>query len=263
MTSFVPLVPVAPLLAHIGSPNNPWIGVMTVSAWVLLVVFLLVVARRIQVEAPGDLLLPFAAVVLVAGLTGSLGDVINDQGPWAVPAGLVVLVALLVAAFGSAEFRWGDRSTYLVLGLAVVASVAFYNPLEDLWFPTNAEDVPLPVLDDAQVAAEVVEPIGDDGRFTVRVTLEGATFGDGLGTAPREDPEEGLVPRFQVGPVYLNPPVPEDCAAAEVCTEAEFQLTLPEGFASDPPESLVVELLTADGLPFAPPLQTRFEVAAG
>ena len=254
------MTPFIPLLAHIGSPNNPWIGVMTVSALVLVVVFVLVAAGRVQLQAPGDLLLPLAAAVLVAGLAGSLGDVINDQGPWAVPAGLVALVALLVGAFRGVEFSWGQRRTWGVVGLAAIAAVALYNPLNDLWFPTDASGEPLPTLQDAQVTATVTEPLGDDDSLTVRVTLDGATFGDTItGTRPA-DPETRLVPRFQVGPVYLNPPVPPECAAIEDCTEAEFELTLPTGFVSSPPESLVVELLTADGLPFAPPLQTRFEV---
>lgn len=259
MSTFVPL------LAHIGSPNNPWIGVMTVSAWVLLVVFVLYVARKVQIDAPGDLLLPFAAVVLIAGLTGSLGDAINDQGPWAVPAGVVVLVALLLAAFRDVDLRWGDRGTYVVLGLAVVASVVFYNPLENLWFPTSADDIPLPALDDGVVTAEVVEPLGDDGTVTVQVRLEGATFGDGTLRERPEDAETGLTPRFQVGTVYLSPPVPEECAAAGDCTEARFELVFPEGFVTDPPEELVVEMLSADQLPFAPPMQDRFSLdpAAG
>ena len=254
------MTPFIPLLAHIGSPNNPWIGVMTVSAWVLLVVFVLVAAGRIQLQAPGDLLLPLAAVVLVAGLAGSLGDVINDQGPWAVPAGLVALVALLVGAFRDVQFRWGDRRTWVVVGLAAFAAVALYSPFNNLWFPTDDSGEPLPALQDAVVTAMVTESLGEDGTLTVRVVLEGATFGDTTMAARPADPETRLVPRFQVGPVYLNPPVPPECAAVEDCTEAEFELTLPTGFVSNPPESLVVELLTADGLPFAPPLQTRFEL---
>ena len=249
-----------PVLAHIGSPNNPWIGVMTVASWVLLVVFVLVVVDRIEVRAPGDLLLPLAAVVLVAGLTGSLGDVINDQGPWAVPAGLVVLVALLWAAFGDLDLSWGRRPTYVVIAAAAVAAVALYAPLEGLWFPTDEDDQPLPALQDAEVTAEVVEPLGEDGTVVVRVTLDSATFGDNVGGERPADPETGLTPRFQVGPVYLTPPVPEECVEQEACTEAEFELTLPSGFVSDPPESLVVELLTADRKPFAPPLQTRFDL---
>lgn len=249
-----------PLLAHALSAYNPWIGVMTVSAWVLLVVFGLYVAGRLQIDTPGDLLLPFAVVVLVAGLAGSLGDVINDQGPWAVPAGLVVLVALLVAAFSDLDFHWGQRRTFGVLALVVVAAVALYNPLEQVWFPTSAEDIPLPPLEDGEVTAEVVAPIGEDGTFVVLVTLENATFGDNTPGERPADPETGLVPRFQVGPVYLTPPIPPECVEAEVCTAAEFELTLPSGAASDPPESLVVELLTADQLPFAPPLQTRFDL---
>ena len=203
-----------PLLAHIGSPNNPWIGVMTVAAWVLLVVFIMAVADKLQLDAPGDLLLPFAAVVLVAGLTGSLGDVINDQGPWAVPMGLVALVALLWAAFGDLDLQWGQRPTFVVIGVAAVAAVALYNPLENLWFPVNENDIPLPALGEAQVAAEVLDPLGDDGRVVVRVTLDGATFGDNVGGARPADPEQDLVPRFQVGPIYLQPPIPDDCVAA-------------------------------------------------
>ncbi len=255
----LPLTPM-PLLAHALDAYNPWIGVMTISAWVLLVVFGLYVARRLEIDTPGDLLLPFAVVVLVAGLAGSLGDFINDQGPWAVPAGLVVLVALLIAAFGETDFRWGQRRTFVVIALAVVAAVALYNPLENLWFPTSPEDIPLPPLEDGVVAAEVVEPLGEDGTFVVRVTLENATFGDNTPGERPDDPETGLVPRFQVGPVYLTPPIPPECVEAEACTEADFELTLPAGVTSDPPDSLVVELLTADQLPFAPPLQTRFDL---
>jgi hypothetical protein len=49
---------IIPLLAHIGSPNNPWIGVMTIAALALLVIFVLVAFHTITMEAPGDLLLP-------------------------------------------------------------------------------------------------------------------------------------------------------------------------------------------------------------
>jgi hypothetical protein len=248
-----------PLLAHIGSPDNPWIGVMTVAALMLLVVFALYLFRRIEIDAPGDLLLPMAAVVLVAGLTGSLGDAINDQGPWAVPAGIVVLVALLIAGFGSRDFVWGERPTYVVIALAVVAAIVLFNPLESLWFPEESDET-LPPLEDGVVVAEVLAPPDESGTFTVLVTLENATFGDSTSFERPEDPETELVPRFQVGPVYLQPPIPDECAAAEVCIEAVFELTLPAGFVSDPPEQLTVELLTADQLPFAPPLLTRFEL---
>ncbi len=254
MTSFTPL------LAHALSPENPWIGPMTMAAAVLLVTFVLVVVDRVQVDAPGDLLLPAAAAVLVAGLAGSVGgDFVLDQGRWAVPAGIVVLVALLVAAFRDVDYGPTSRSTFAVLGVAVVAAVALFQPLDRAWFPAD-EDEPLPIPDDAVVAAEVVQPLGADGVVVVRVTLEGATFGDNVGVERPEDPETGLSPRFQVGPVYLQPPIPDDCAAAPTCTEAEFELTLPSGFVDDPPETLIVEMLTADRLPFAPPVQARFDL---
>jgi hypothetical protein len=134
--------------------------------------------------------------------------------------------------------------------------------LENLWFPRTADDVFLPVPDDATVAAEVVEPLDEDGSFTVRVTLRGATFGDNTVT-PREDPETGLRPKFPLGPVIMTPPVPEACAALERCVEADFELTLPSGFVDDPPDSYEVEMLTADGLPFAPPVRAEFDPTTG
>lgn len=249
-----------PLLAHALSPENPWIGPITIAAAVLLVTFALVVADRIEVSAPGDLLLPAATAVLLAGLAGSVGgDFVLDQGRWVVPAGLVVVVALLVAALRDVEYSIDSRSTYVVIGLAVVAAIALFQPLDNAWFPTD-EDEPLPIPDDAEVAAEVLEPLTEDGLVVVRVTLEGATFGGDAGGERPADPETGLVPRFQVGPIYLRPSVPEGCAAAAACTDAVFELQLPAGFVDDPPETLVVEMLTADLLPFAPPVQERFDL---
>ena len=253
------MAPLTPLLAHALSPDNPWIGPLTVASLVLLVTFALVATRRIEVDAPGDLLLPAAAAVLLAGLAGSAGDVVLDQGRWAVPAGLVALVALLLAAFGDVDYSLESRSTYAVVALAVVAAVVLFTPLDRAWFPAE-EDQPLPVPDDAAVAAEVLQPLDPDGEVVVRVTLEGATFGDNVTTEQPADPETALRPRVQVGPVYLRPPIPDDCAAAASCTEATFTLTLPEGFVDDPPETLVVEMLTADLLPFAPPVQVRFDL---
>lgn len=280
MTMFVPL------LAHIGVSDNPWIGVLTVSAWVLLVVLALHVARRLELDSPGDLLLPFAAVVLVAGLTGSLGDAINDQGPWAVPLGLVALVALLVAAFSDVSLRLFNRAL-TVTAVAAVVSVAVLMPvLEYAFFGDGTDDaftlaavtwywedgygqerdaLLLPEPDDAQVTAEVVEPLDDDGRFAVRVTLQGASFNDNRSVGVADDPEEGVLAKFPVGPVVLNPPVPQDCAEQERCTEAVFELTLPPGISQDPPTELEVELLTSDGRPFAPPVLARYSLgdAAG
>lgn len=249
-----------PLLAHALSPENPWIGPMTVASVVLLVTFALVLAGRVEITAPGDLLLPLAAAALLAGLAGSAGDLVLDQGRWAVPAGVVVLVALLLAAFREVDYSLSSRSTLVVVVAAIVAAAALFVPLDRTWFPQEEGDEPLPVPEDAAVTAEVLEPLTADGRVVVRVALEGATFSDNVTTERPGDAETLLRPRVQVGPVYLQPPIPDACAAAQPCTEADFELTLPEGFVSDPPETLVIELLTADLLPFAPPVQTRIDL---
>lgn len=252
---------IVPLMAHIGSPNNPWIGMLTVSSWVLIAVYVFVAAARVRLESAGDLLLPLAGAVLVAGLFGSLGDVITDQGPWAVPAGVVALSALLIEANTDVDLRWSGWRGWSVLGVAVASAVVLYGPLDSLWFPTDDAGDPLPALQDASVAAEVVSAPTSDGTLRISVTLEGATFGSGItGTRP-DDPESGLVPRFRVAGAYLMPAVPPSCVAARPCVEATFELSLPEELDQAPPDSLVVEMLTADGRPFAPPLQTEIPVS--
>ncbi len=252
----------APLLAHIGSPNNPWIGIMTIASAALLVIFVMLVLKKVTIAAPGDLLLPMAVVVLVAGLAGTLGDAINDQGPWAVPIGLVLLVALLVAAFrGGVDFGVTTRPT-LITGLAaVVAAAALYVPLENLWFP-GTQDVFLPERGDATVALSLVSAPDENGTFVVRLDLTGGTLGTSLTSTAPGDPETGMVTRFLVGPVYLSPPVSDACAADDACTESEYEITLPAGFLTEPPDSITVELLTANGLPFVEPLTASVSLAA-
>lgn len=245
---------IVPLLAHIGEAGDPWVGVATVAAIAAMITFVLVVFDVVTLEAPGDLLLPLAAMVLASGLGGNLGLAIDEQSPWIVPVGLALLIALVVAAFRpSVSIGRTTRPTLLALAGAVVLAAASYSFLAELWVP---QELTLPELEDGVVTAEIPAPPDEDGTFTVRVSVENATLGDGLATARPDDVETELVPRFQVGPVYLNPPVPDDCAAAETCTTAEFEMTLPAGFITEPPETITVELLTADGLPFSPPLQT-------
>ncbi len=54
----------------------------------------------------------------------------------------------------------------------------------------------------------------------------------------------------------------EACAADDACTVSEFEMTLPAGFVTDPPERVTVELLTANGLPFNEPLTASVDFAA-
>lgn len=247
-----------PLLAHIGEAGDPWVGVVTAASLVVMVVFVLVAFDVVELGVPGDLLLPLAAVVLVSGLAGNIALVLDEQSPWIVPVGLALLVGLVVAAFRQdATIEPRSRLTLFSLVGAVALTAVAYNPLADLWVP---EEETLPLLEDAVVAAEVVQPPNADGQFVVRVSIENGTLGDGLLLERPDDAETELVPRFQVGPVYLQPPVPDECAAADPCTTADFQLTLPAGFVTEPPDEIVVELLTADKLPFVPPLQDRVEL---
>ena len=250
-----------PLLAHIGSPNNPWIGMLTVSSWILILVYGLVAAARVRVESAGDLLLPLAGATLAAGLFGGLGDVITDQGPWAAPAGVVALSALLLEANTEVQLRWSGWGGWAVVGVAVVSAAALYGPLDSVWFPTDVTGEPLPATRDASVVAEVVRASIAERSLEVRVAVEGATLGSEITATRPEDPQNGLVPTFEVDGVDLGPANPLACASVQPCTEATFELDLPESLARSELESIVVEMLTADGRSFAPALKAETAVS--
>jgi hypothetical protein len=252
---------IVPLLAHIGSPNNPWIGVMTIAAAALVVMFMLVAFRAVTMEAPGDMLLPFAVVVLLAGLAGSLGDAINDQGPWVVPVGVVALIALTLSAFrGGIDFSPKRSAFAIVVVVALAVSLSTRSFLEGLWFPNQQAEVFLPERGDATATLELLSPVNENGTFRMRLTVTGGTLGTMIQSGEPDDTELDMVTRWLVGPVYLVPPVSDACAADEACTSSEFEITLPAGFVTEPPERVTVELLSSNGLPFATPLTASIEL---
>ena len=242
------------VVGHVLSQDNPWIPLMTVAGIALLVVFVLAAVGRLRLEEPGDLLLPLASVVLLAGLSGSLAqaDWLLDQGPWIVPAGIVVLVAIVVVAFSSSiEFAGPtSRTTLVVLGVAAVAAVGAFGPLDQAWF--GETDQFAVERGPAEVTMTVVEPPDAEGRFVVEVTVDGGTIGDGtMATSTPDDPLSDMFVRFYVNSASRFPAVPDDCAAADDCTTARFELFHP---ADTPLERVRVEFLTANQLPFAQPL---------
>lgn len=248
------------LLGHVLSQDNPWIPLLTVGGIAVLVVFGLVASGRLRIDEPGDLLLPGASVVLLAGLAGSLAeaDWLLDQAPWVVPAALVVVVALVVAS--SVEtVRVGPsspRTSAMVAAVAVVAGAVSFAPLDDAWFGEEAEVLaiePGPV----EVSLRLAEPIADDGSFAVEVALEGGTLGDNLVRATRpEDPMREMTVKFLVDGVPQFPRLPPSCADDPDCDRATVQLSVTPGTQ---PRLVAAEFLTADQVAYTSPVRATLE----
>ena len=132
------------LLAHAGA-GATWQALLTVMSVGLAVVLILVVVGRIRLDTPGDLTLPIAAVAVLSSLAPVGGDPLSDAAPWAVPAGVVVLVGLVATAVSR---RPATVRSPIIIGTvvaALVASLALAPTLVDAWYPDPA--MPQPPLE--------------------------------------------------------------------------------------------------------------------
>ena len=98
------LSPTLAPLAHAGEGAG-WQALVTVLAAGVAVVFVLVAVGRITLDEPGDLILPLAGVAIVSSLAPMLSDTLSDAVTWTLPAGAVLLVGLLLAAFTRLDLR--------------------------------------------------------------------------------------------------------------------------------------------------------------
>lgn len=125
-----------PVLAHAGE-GATWQALLTVVSAGLLVLFVMALAGRLQLGTPGDLTLPIAAVAVIASLAPVAGDPISDAAPWAVPAGAVLLTALVVAATTTRRLTVRSPLAIGAVVLAAVASLALAPALVDAWYPDD------------------------------------------------------------------------------------------------------------------------------
>lgn len=140
-----------PLLGHVG-PGASWQALVTTMSLGMVIVFLLAVAGRIPLRDGNDLVLPLAVVAILSAAAPIASGTLSDQIGWAFPAGMVLLLGLVVATYSREELTPHSRLTYGAAVLAIIAAVALQGPITDAWHPppdadqtaTEAERSPAP-----------------------------------------------------------------------------------------------------------------------
>lgn len=249
-------------LAHAGA-GATWQALLTLLSLGLVLVVVLVVARFVAIDEPGDLILPLAAVAVLAGFSGALSNTLSDWVGWAFPIGVVAVVALLVHALTSQSLTATSPLTIVAVALAVIGAFTLEQPIRIAWHPSTVGLASAP-LDDLSV--EIVEPEPDTtvapGPVTVTVEVTGGTLGEGFNTtgARAEDPEElvGITltaVSLETGESTSAAGDPkEDCV--DGCTRATFEI--PVGESGE--WSIFVEAKTSDVRPFVTTGQSTGQV---
>jgi hypothetical protein len=245
------------LLAHAG-PGSTWQAMLVVAAVVLAAAVLLAAVGWLRVERADDLVVPLA----VAAITSSLGTLahewLSDGIGWAVPLGVVALLALVLGALTPLEVRFPAPLPMGAVALAIVGAVALYAPLTVALHPPAEL---LPLSDDAEVVIvapqeDATVPVGD---VEVVVRVDGGSIGPGglpVDALP-EDPEEAgdlAVALAEVRPDGTAAPQQrlevtptQDCTVEAPCSEVTFTVPIEAGRWR-----LTVELTRGDGTPLAP-----------
>lgn len=253
VAGFAPLL----VLAHAGA-GATWQALVVVAAAGFSVVFIGAVAGRVQLSSGDDLILPVAAVAIVSSIAPAFSESLSDAVTWAMPAGAVVLVAILLAAFTRLHLTRRSALTWGTVGLAAVLAVALRPTLTNSLHPADADL--LPQGDDVEL--EVVDPadgaVAAGGALEVTYRLTGGT----LLPAEHDDPtehgpaEHGRL-RLLVDGLPVEGEVLDTCTVAEPCREVTYALNLERG-----ERRIVAEFVTQDELPFTPPVSAILEVVA-
>lgn len=239
-------------LAHAGE-GATWQALVTTIAIGLAIVTVLAVVGRVRLGSPGDLILPLAAVAILASLSPALAATLSDFVGYAIPAGVVLLAGLVLAAATPLELTPSAPLTIVVVVLAAAGAWLFAPDLNASLHPLPDT---LPLADDATVT--VTSPADgtrvDAGDATVTVRVDGATIGPGAlpdGEAP-EDPEQLGTLRLFLDGVEISGPPHEQCTVDAPCTEVSWTLALDPGS-----HTLIVEFLRHDGVPLTPAVFDR------
>jgi hypothetical protein len=235
------------VIAHAGA-GATWQSLLVVAALGLTVVVLLAVLGKVTLAQPDDLVLPLAGVAIASSLAPLGSEWLSDWIGWAFPVGVVMLVAVVLAALTPLELSPTSPVTYGALALAVIGGVLLYAPITRAWHPPADF---LPLAEDVEV---VITSPGEDEELaagTVEVTV---TIVDGsvqpdlveLEELPA-DPEEAGYLAVAVDGEVVQADLAEDCSVEVPCTEVTFPVTVAPG-----QRRLVVEFRRGDGVPMTP-----------
>lgn len=235
------------VLAHAGE-GATWQALLVVAALGLVVVIVLAVLGRIQLEQPDDLVLPLAGVAIGSSLA-PLGSMwLSDWIGWAFPVGVVALVTVLLVAVTPLELTPSSPVTYGALALAVIGAALLYTPITRAWHPPPDF---LPLAEDVEV--QITSPTDGDevpaGEVTVTVAVvDGSVQSElleieQLGT----DPEEAGQLAVAVDGDVVEPVFAEECTLDDPCDQVTFPITVEPG-----DHRLVVEFRRGDGVPMTP-----------
>lgn len=250
-------VPPLFVLAHAGE-GATWQSLVVTVAAGLVVLFVLAVTGRLTLEAPDDLTLPLAGVVIVSSLAPVASATLSDLVGWGLPVGVVLLGALVAAATTPLRLRPGSAATWSIAIVALAAGVVLNTPLSRALHPPPEF---LPSSDDAELAF-AAPPDGaqvEAGEVEVIVELQGGSVADLPPDAePPDDPEElGRVALFVDGRRAQVEPE-ERCTPTSPCTRLTYDLELDPG-----DHTLFAELRNAEDLPLSPVVTARLELTAG
>lgn len=245
-------------VAHAGD-GATWQALLALLGLGLAVVLVLAVVGVVSIDTPGDLILPLAAVAVLASLSGAATSTLSDWIWWAFPLGVVALIGLVLAATTPLQI---SGATPLLAGIVVVTAlsvVIFDDPITRAWHPQPlAVDIQAYPAGDLELrltslAEDDTVPAGD---LTIEVELAGGTFVNAP-TADSSDGQTSLADPTAGGYVQVfldgvalfdedgGPLRPnEDCAAG--CTSASY--TIPDVPAGT--HRAIIELRAADRLAF-------------
>ena len=126
------------LVAHAG-PGASWQAIVTIICLGLALLFVAVVAGWFEVAQLDDLLLPTAAIVIVAGLGTGVSETVSDWVGWAIPIGVVAVGALLMHATTERKLGLRNPLTWGAVAVAAVAVILLVGPLTNALHPPEAD----------------------------------------------------------------------------------------------------------------------------
>jgi hypothetical protein len=246
-----------PVLAHAGE-GATWQALLVVFSLGLVVVFVLHVAGRNRLAGADDLVLPLAGVAIASSLAPLGSTFLSDWVGWAFPVGVVMLVAVLLAALTPFDLSARSPFTYGAVAIAVIAAVSLHQPITLAWHPPPDF---LPIADDVEVTITSPDDGGAvaAGEVEVTVTIDGGSVQPQLlGEADLPaDPEEAGNLAIAIDGQVVTPTFAETCTVEAPCSEVTFAVDVEPG-----DRVIAVEYRRGDGAPMTPLVTDRVTFTA-